>query len=100
MEYLNTTNIIFLITILTVGINIYFSLRNPQEKSETTDAVFDERMKNYEKTTEKALELALNHSHTVEMKLDKHISESQDVAIRGAEKMGSIEAKLDMLIKK
>lgn len=65
-------------TLLGVIFAVYLYFRKPQEKSEVIDAVFNERMTNYEKTTEKAVQLALNHSHTVESKLDKHITESQE----------------------
>lgn len=65
-------------TLLGVIFAVYLYIRRPQEKSEVIDAVFNERMLNYEKTTEKSIQLALNHSHTVESKLDKHINESQE----------------------
>lgn len=66
-------------TLLGVIFAVYLYIRRPQEKSEVIDAVFNERMLNYERTTEKAVQLALNHSHTVESKLDKHICESQEI---------------------
>ena len=75
------------------GVYLYF--RRPQEKSETTDAVFKERMDNYETTTKEAIKLALNHSHTVESKLDSHIKESQTKGEADARWQGRMETLLE-----
>ena len=75
------------------GVYLYF--RKPQEKSETTDAVFKERMDNYETTTKEAIKLALNHSHTVESKLDAHIKESQTKGECDARWQGRVETLLE-----
>jgi Fe2+ or Zn2+ uptake regulation protein len=91
-----TISYIIGITVLAnVGLTVYNSLRKPQEKGEVTDAVFCERMNNYEKTTEKSVQLALNHSHTVESKIDSHIKESQAKGEADARWQGRIEALLD-----
>jgi hypothetical protein len=91
-----TISYIIGITVLAnVGLTVYNSLRKPQEKGETNDAVFCERMKNYENTTEKAIQLALNHSHTVESKLDSHIKESQTKGENDARWQGKVEALLE-----
>lgn len=89
-----------IITLIGIIFAVFLYFKKPQERSEVNDAIFNERMTSYEKTTEKAVQLALNHSHTVESKIDRHINESQEVALSVAGKMGSIEAKLDMLINK
>ena len=89
------TYIIGVGTVLTFGITLYNSLRKPQEKGETNDAVFCERMNNYEKTTNDSIKLALNHSHTVEQKLDAHIKESQSKGEADARWQGRMETLLE-----
>ncbi len=96
----NISIIIQIATLIGIIFAVYLYFRKPQEKSETTDAVFEERMKNYENTTEKATQLALNHSHTVESKLDSHIKESQAKGEADARWQGRIEALLENLSKK
>lgn len=104
-------NISIAIQILTLGgivFAIYNTFRKPQETSEINDAVFDEKIKSLSISTETKIDtvkelvinLRDNHLHTVENKIDKHISDSQDAALKSAERMGEITAKLDMLIKK
>jgi hypothetical protein len=84
------------ITVLVnVGVTVYNSLKKPQQKGETNDAVFGERMGNYEKTTENSIMLALNHSHTVESKLDAHIKESQAKGETDARWQGRVETLLE-----
>jgi predicted histidine transporter YuiF (NhaC family) len=91
----NLNTILQIITLVGVLFAVYHFFRKPQEKSEVIDAVFNERMTNYEKTTEKSVQLALNHSHTVESKLDAHIKESQD----GNRTLIRIEALLEQHLK-
>lgn len=108
---ITSENISILIQILTLGgivFAIYTTFRRPQEKSEVNDAVFDEKIKSLASSTDTKIDtlkdivvnLRDNHLHTVESKIDNHISESQTAALNSAKLMGSIEAKLDMLIKK
>lgn len=85
------------ITILGVIFAVYLYFRKPQEKSEVNDAVFDVKFRALE---DMVINLRDNHLHTLQSKLEAHISESQTAAIGSAEKMGRIEAKLDMLISK
>jgi predicted histidine transporter YuiF (NhaC family) len=96
----NISIIIQIATLVGIIFGVYLYFRKPQEKSETTDAVFEERMKNYESTTEKSIQLALNHSHTVESKIDSHIKESQAKGEADARWQGRIETLLENLSKK
>jgi predicted histidine transporter YuiF (NhaC family) len=96
----NISLIIQIATLVGIIFGVYLYFRKPQEKSETTDAVFEERMKNYENTTEKSIQLALNHSHTVESKIDSHIKESQAKGEADARWQGRIETLLENLSKK
>lgn len=98
---MQNTDIIYLgIATVSALFGVIMWVRRPQEKSETNDAVFNERMANYEKTTENAVKLALNHSHTVEVKIDAHIKESQAKGEADARWQGRIEALLENLTKK
>ena len=96
----NISLIIQIATLVGIIFGVYLYFRKPQEKSETTDAVFEERMSNYENTTEKSIQLALNHSHTVETKIDSHIKESQAKGEADARWQGRIETLLENLSKK
>jgi hypothetical protein len=96
----NISIFIQIATLVGIIFGVYLYFRKPQEKSETTDAVFEERMKNYENTTEKSIQLALNHSHTVETKIDSHIKESQAKGEADARWQGRIETLLENLSKK
>jgi predicted histidine transporter YuiF (NhaC family) len=96
----NISIVIQISTLVGMIFGVYLYFRKPQEKSETTDAVFEERMKNYESSTEKAIQLALNHSHTVEAKLDLHISQSSQKGIEDARWQGRVETLLENLVKK
>jgi hypothetical protein len=86
-------------TLLGVIFAVYLYFRRPQEKSETADAVFYERMSNYEKTTEKSIQLALNHSHTVESKLDQHIRDNTIFALESTKSLSKIESLLEQHLK-
>lgn len=89
-----------IIGVLAIGgsvFGVFNFFRKPQEKAEIKDAVFDEKF-NYLK--EIVVNLRDNHIHTVDSKLDKHI-EKQDIFEREVcGKLGGIEAKIDMIIKK
>jgi len=93
----NISIIVQISTLVGLIFSMYLYFRRPQEKSETNDAVFDVKFTALEKMV---INLRDNHLHTIEEKLSRHISESQDVALRNAERMGAVEAKLDMLLKK
>jgi hypothetical protein len=88
-----------IVALLNVGVAIWNSIKKPQEKSEVNDAVFCERMKNYENSTEKSIQLALNHSHTVESKLDGHIKDNQSFAFETTKSLSKIEALLEQHLK-
>lgn len=72
-------------------------VRTPQEKGETNDALFAQRLDNYEKNTNDAIKLALNHSHTVESKLDLHIAQSIQKGLDDSRWQGRIETLLEKL---
>jgi hypothetical protein len=55
-------------TLLGIAWAIYASLRKPQEKSETNDAVYAEKFVALEKTV---INLRDNHLHTLEVKIDE-----------------------------
>ena len=70
------------ISIITTGAYLYNSLRKPQEKSRTIDALLEQRIKlekdesdrrfsEIGKRMDEALTLAQNHTHTVDVKVDK-----------------------------
>lgn len=89
-----------IVALLNVGATIWVSIRKPQEKSEVNDAIFGERMNNYEKTTNEAIKLALNHSHTVESKLDGHIKDNQLFALETTKSLTRVETLLEQILKK
>lgn len=76
---------------------VFLFFRRPQEKSEVVDAVFQERFNQFDR---ELANLRDNHVHTIGVKLDNHIADSNIVALVNAEKMGRMEAKIDILIKK
>ena len=93
----NISIVLQVATLVGIVFAVYLYFRTPQEKGEINDRLFQERLDNMQ---DLFINLRDNHIHTLETKLDRHIEESQNVALKGAEKMGSIEAKLDMLLKK
>lgn len=102
-------DIIYLaIALVSALFGVIMWVRKPQEKSEMNDAVFEEKIcavkketdLKYDNVKELVVNLRDNHIHTLSTELRNHISESQTVAITGAERMGRIEAKLDILITK
>ena len=86
-----------IITLIGIIFAVYLYFRKPQEKGEVTDAVFTEKFTSLDR---ELANLRDNHIHTLGTELRDHISESQTVALRGAEKMGSMEAKIDILLAK
>lgn len=93
----NISIVMQIATLLGVVFAVYLYFRKPQEKSEINDEVFRVQFDALEKTV---INLRDNHIHTLDEKLSKHISESQDVALRSAETMGNIKAQLEFLINK
>jgi hypothetical protein len=74
-----------------------------------TDIAFDKDLKHLKEDTErrftemvagfnKSIELALNHSHTVETKIDIHIKDSADKSERDSKWQGGVDAKMNILI--
>jgi hypothetical protein len=94
------------IAVGTTVFSVFLYFRKPQEKSEVNDAVFNEKFLNLKLSTDekfkemvtgfnKSIELALNHSHTVEVKIDSHIKESQTKGELDARWQGRIETLLE-----
>jgi hypothetical protein len=52
-EFITTSNITFIIGVLAFLFSIFIYFKTPQEKSQTNDAVFEERMKNLQETNER-----------------------------------------------
>lgn len=97
---ITSENISLLIQIATLGgivFGVFLFFRKPQEKSEVVDAVFQERFTQFDR---ELANLRDNHIHTIGVKLDDHIKESNFVSLANAEKMGRMEAKIDVLIGK
>jgi len=88
------------ITVVSALFGVIMWVRRPQEKGETNDALFNQRLDIYEKTTNDAVKLALNHSHTVETKLDLHITQSNLKSIEDAKWQGKVEQMLIDISKK
>jgi len=93
--------------LVSIGANLYSSIKKPQEQSEINDKIFDERMLNMKEAfrvetsglKELVTNLRDNHLHTIEEKMNKHI-ENQTINEREvAGKLGGIDAKLEILIK-
>lgn len=91
----NLSTLLQVLTLIGIIFAVYLYFRKPQETSMENDIRADEK---YNALRDIVINLRDNHFHTLEQKFDSHIKESQDVAIRGAEKMGSIEAKQDMIL--
>ena len=91
----NLSTLLQIITLIGVIFAVYLYFRKPQETSAENDIRADEK---YNALRDIVLNMRDNHLHTLESKIDTHIKESQDVAIIGAEKMGRIEAKQDILL--
>jgi len=67
------------ITIISSLFALFMFFRKPQEKSEITDAVMDQRFQSLDK---EFANLRDNHLHTIEIKLDAHI---QNQGVRNEE---------------
>lgn len=92
----NLSTILQVITLVGIIFAVYKTFRQPQEKSETNDAVFNERFNTLDKTV---CNLRDNHLHTLEQKLDKHIAENQMVAIETTRSLSKIETLLEQHLK-
>ena len=69
-------DIIYLgIALVTALFAVYLYFRKPQEQSESNDRVFNIQLNNVEKTIQN---LADNHVHTLEVKLDAHINDNHN----------------------
>lgn len=84
-------------TLIGMVFGVYLYFRRPQEKSETIDAVFEVRMGVFEKML---CNLRDNHLHTLQTKLEDHISNQYKSDIENAKQHEQIITKLDFLIKK
>jgi hypothetical protein len=94
---MNTDLIYLTIAVGSAVFAVFLFFRRPQEKGEINDAIGDER---YTSLKDLVLNLRDNHLHTIETKLDNHISAQAVNELMVATKLGGIEAKLDMLINK
>ena len=93
----NLSITIQVLTLLGIAWAIYASLKRPQEKSELNDAIFDSKFLSLENMVKK---IELNDLHELRGMMNTHIT-SQAVHDREiAGKLGGIEARLDILIKK
>jgi len=81
-SFITPSNITFLVGMIALLFSVYHYFRNPQIKSEKLDALFEERMENLNKSTDRRFEeinknfngLVLqtnNHIHTIDVKVDK-----------------------------
>lgn len=85
-------NILDVATFIGIIFAVYLYFRKPQEKSEVTDAVFEVRFQTLEKMV---INLRDNHIHTIESKLDKHISDQQVTTEANIRQMTRIETLLE-----
>jgi len=88
-SFLTTSNITFVLGILAIIFSVYSYFRNPQIKSEKTDALLNQRVQWEKESTDKkfadfglrldnSMSMAQNHIHTVDVKVDglmKDVSE-------------------------
>jgi len=97
MEYLTPTNILFLITIATVLVNIYLSLKKPQEKGEIVDAVFKVEFDNLKSK----LDLIQNNDlHEIKGMINTHILNQNANEREISDKFARLETKVEILMKK
>jgi hypothetical protein len=95
MTSITPESLSFLIQILTLGGIVFAvvkSIKQPQEKSKLNDVLFEERL-----GTMKDLFINLrdNHIHTLEVKLDKHISDQQLASQENTKRFTRLETLLD-----
>jgi hypothetical protein len=99
-----------ILTLLGVIFAVYLYFKKPQEDSKITDVEFEKDLSHLKEDTNKkfiemiagfnkSIELALNHSHTVETKIDAHIKESQAKGEADARWQGRIETLLEERLK-
>lgn len=91
------TYILGLAALVSIGVSVYNSLKKPQEKSAIQDAVFGVKLQDLEKTV---INLRDNHIHTIECKLDKHISDQQASFESNIRQMTRIETLLETIMNK
>ena len=94
---MNTDLIYLTIAVGSAVFAVFLFFRRPQEKGEVNDAIFDER---FSALKDLVVNLRDNHLHTIESKLDNHMTSQAQNELAVATKLGGIEAKLDMLINK
>jgi len=93
----NLSIIIQVITLLGIAWAIYNSLKKPQEKSEVNDAVFDTKFRSLEDMVKK---IELNDLHELKGMFNTHITNQNSYERDMCGRLGGIEAKIDLLIKK
>ena len=81
MELLTAQNIMFLIGLISILFSVFLYFKNPQIKSEKTDALLEQRLQFERESTQRrfkdmqdgitaATALAQNHIHSVDVKVD------------------------------
>jgi hypothetical protein len=86
-----------ILTLLGVIFAVYLYFKKPQEDSQIKDVGFEKDLCSLEKMV---VNLRDNHLHTLESKLDKHISENQMVAIETTRSLTRMETLMEQLLKK
>ena len=90
MDLITPSNTTFVIGILAILFSVYNYFRNPQIKSEKVDALLDQKVKftneindrrfiEVQNNINKAFELAQNHTHSVEMSVNKLVDKVNDI---------------------
>jgi hypothetical protein len=93
----NISIVIQIATLLGIVFGVYAYFRKPQEKGELTDAVFAQRFTQFDRDL---ANLRDNHIHTISEKLDKHIDSQSTNDREVAGKLGGLDAKIDILLKR
>jgi hypothetical protein len=86
-----------IVALLNVGVVVWSSIRKPQEKSQLNDPILEERFNGLNAVV---TNLRDNHLHTLESKLDKHISDNQLFAIDNTKSLTRVETLLEQILKK
>lgn len=102
------TYLLGLAALVSIGFSVYNSLKKPQEKSAIDDAVFDVKLNNLSSTNSEkinsleklVINLRDNHIHSLDQKLDKHISDQQVSSLDQARWQGRVETLLENISKK